>query len=451
MPGKGGRLSSAGPVFGYIDVWSDDHVEGWAIDLSQPDNLATVALLINGQPAALVNASSPREDVAAAGFPSSRCGFRIALDGRLGASAQRPVLAFWPSGIRIEGAPYLRPARSDALDQASAPTLQDASARLDASVLIEGPMKGDYSLAIVNRELARCLVPLARRVTCTSDEAGLDEDRLFRAATEVVARFEPAARSKDYDVHSFNSWPPDSRHMRAGLNVLHCYAWEESEFPPNFAAEFNARLGLVCTTSEYTRIALENAGVTVPVVTIGNGIDHLLATRPEPVAGLAADRFRFLHVSSCFPRKGADVLLRAFAEEFGADEPVELLIKTFNNVHNTVEADLAALRAGTGRLPAARICKEPFSAGQMRWLYESSQCLVAPSRGEGFLLPAAEAMLLHVPVITTAHGGQLDFCTEETAWLVSVTLGPSASHMGLRNSLWAEPDLASLRARMREV
>ncbi len=36
------------------------------------------------------------------------------------------------------------------------------------------------------------------------------------------------------------------------------------------------------------------------------------------------------------------------------------------------------------------------------WLYRSCDALVAPSRGEGFGLPMAEAMLFKLPVVTTA-------------------------------------------------
>ena len=48
---------------------------------------------------------------------------------------------------------------------------------------------------------------------------------------------------------------------------------------------------------------------------LGYGVDHLGCTEPEPYSGPLGDGFRFLHVSSGFPRKGIDVL-RAY-ERFG--------------------------------------------------------------------------------------------------------------------------------------
>jgi hypothetical protein len=63
----------------------------------------------------------------------------------------------------------------------------------------------------------------------------------------------------------------------------------------------------------------------------------------------------------------------------------------------------------------------------------------------------AEAMLSGLAVITTAWGGQCDFCTQETAWLIDYTFAPAETLFGSPHSVWAEPSRACLASLMREV
>ena len=77
--------------------------------------------------------------------------------------------------------------------------------------------------------------------------------------------------------------------------------------------------------------------------------------------------------------------------------------------------------------------------------------MVAPSRAEGFGLPMAEAMLSELPVITTAWGGQCDFCKDDTAWLIDYTFTAAQTHFELFDSVWAEPSEDHLALLMLEV
>ena len=82
----------------------------------------------------------------------------------------------------------------------------------------------------------------------------------------------------------------------------------------------------------------------------------------------------------------------------------------------------------------------PTSAGstgtwptqELAALYGLADCYVHPSRGEGFGLPVAEAMLAGVPVISVAWSGLADFVSEETAVTVPYTLVAAESHLAER-------------------
>ncbi len=240
--------------------------------------------------------------------------------------------------------------------------------------------------------------------------------------------------------------------MIGKFNAYVCYAWEELEYPPEHVEAFNAHLDLVMVTSDFVRLSLLHSGVTAPIAVVGDGTDHLAEEfERAPAPGGGRDRARFLHVSSCFPRKGVDILAEAFAKTFRAEDPVELLIKTFPNPHNRIEKIVDEVRDRHPNAAPIHIVNRTLSSREMAALYRSASALVAPSRGEGFGLPLAEAMLAGSPVITTATGGQTDFCTPETAWLVDYQLVRSQAHVAGDVGLWAQPDAESLAEAMRGV
>jgi glycosyltransferase involved in cell wall biosynthesis len=239
--------------------------------------------------------------------------------------------------------------------------------------------------------------------------------------------------------------------MQGRYRVLANYHWEETVFPAAFAEQFNRTLDLITVGSEQTRRFLADAGVNVPMAVVGDGVDHLPVAPDEVLPVALPSGFRFLHVSSCFPRKGVDALLAAFGSVFRADDPVSLIIKTFPNPHNSVHEQLQRLRAGDPGFPRVEIVEEDWSPAQIACLYRECQALVAPGRGEGFGLPIAEAMRLGLPVITSRWGGQMDFCDEQGVWLVDGRLRQAETHLSAPGSLWFEPDPASIGRCLRAV
>jgi glycosyltransferase involved in cell wall biosynthesis len=319
---------------------------------------------------------------------------------------------------------------------------------------VEGVFDSSYSLAIVNRHLAMALEDAGQRVALHTYEQGPSPTPRWDAVEQprrIQDMWERSHAPQPPAVSLRNAWPPVVRDMRGARRVLASYAWEETAFPEPLVEEFNQTLDLITVVSSQTAKVLRDAGVRTPMAVVGNGVDHLFDTTPAPLPRPLPGGFCFLHVSSCFPRKGVDVLLKAYGEAFRASDDVSLVIKTFPNPHNDVAQQIAQHRACDPGYPRVELIEEDWSAEQIVGLYRRCDALVAPSRGEGFGLPVAEAMLHGLPVITTAWGGQLDFCNDETVWLVDYQPELAQTHINLSNSLWAEPSAESLKNRMREL
>lgn len=321
---------------------------------------------------------------------------------------------------------------------------------------VEGPFDSTYSLALVNRETARALEAFGHRAVLHSTEGPGDfpANPHYLAANPDLAEMHARETSHppgQCEVVSRLLYPPRVKDMAGQFNILHPYAWEESGFPQEWVDQFNHSLdGISCLSTHVQKVLLDN-GVHVPMSTSGCGVDHWERVVATPGLQFPGRRFRFLHVSSCFPRKGADALLAAFGKTFSIHDDVSLVIKTFANPHNTIHEQLARCRTENPLYPDVHVLEGDLSDADLKALYQHCHVLAAPSRAEGFGLPMAEAMLSGLPVITTGWGGQMDFCSEQNAWLVDYRFVPAESHFNLHASVWAEPDVNSLSECLRRA
>ena len=309
------------------------------------------------------------------------------------------------------------------------------------TLLLEGPFETDYSLAVVNRNLARALaqkgIPL-RLHQRDNTTAYYPAGRFLQEEALLGPLFVRDVASVSADVHSRNIYPPYTDGFRGALRVMHSYGWEESGFPGEYVRYFNDGLDLVTTVSGFVRDVLRQNGVRVSIEVVGNGADHILGAEARPVGPVRTGTFDFLHVSSCFPRKAPEVLVRAFCQEFTRRDDVRLIIKTFPNPHNEIERIVREIGQEYPRHAPIDVVMESLEPGELRYLYEHAGCLVSASRGEGFGLPVAEAMFTGCPVIATMHSGQADMCQPEHCWPVEYVLEPARTHLTEGKSQWAE-------------
>ena len=177
----------------------------------------------------------------------------------------------------------------------------------------------------------------------------------------------------------------------------------------------------------------------------GNKIQELLST------------FNFAFVGEFVERKNLSALVQAFHMEFDCDEPVSLFIKTSKTSLPEIQKHIEHVRSG---LKIRKTYKEEvIITGMLEWInYISvlSQChsFVMPSRGEGFCIPALEAMALGIPVIHTQATGMDDFCVGTSVPSYSQPcLGTLSTlpNLDTARSDWREIDIRKLCAAMREV
>nr|WP_314863340.1 glycosyltransferase [uncultured Undibacterium sp.] len=368
---------------------------------------------------------------------------------RIIAGQRRNLGRFEADTLKKELADYLKLLGIDA------PTSKKEIVKVQESTWqVEGPLDSSYSLAVVNRAFARALQGQGENVRMRSLDAGRDipvSNPFLKNNPDIAAMLvSPSDSNAAPDVALRYCYPPYLDDMRARVRAIHCYGWEETGYPIEFALGFNRKLDIVLAHTHFVKKALIDNGVRVPVAVIGGGADHLMQVQAHaPQETLKS--FAFLHISSCFPRKGIDVLLHAYAQAFRKTDDVSLVIKTFPNPHNDVEQQLAQLRAGDPEFPDVVLVNRDCSDEELAGWYQACDAFVAPSRGEGFGLPIAEAMLFDLPVITTAFGGQVDFCDKDFTWLCDFDFQKSRTHLGAMHSVWANPKADHLAVLLREV
>ncbi len=205
--------------------------------------------------------------------------------------------------------------------------------------------------------------------------------------------------------------------------------------------------------SHFNKETFVNSGVRRPITVTPLGIEPNVFNPSSPSYKVEG-YFTFLSVFEWGERKAPEVLLKAFNDEFGANEKVLLLLKVDNRDPGVnVQQQVANLGLSPDRAPIGFLYNQPIADNQMSALYRSADCFVLPTRGEGWGMPILEAMACGLPVIATDWSAQTEFINDEIAYPLRVRqLIPARAkcpyYKGFR---WADPDYDHLRYLMRYV
>lgn len=151
--------------------------------------------------------------------------------------------------------------------------------------------------------------------------------------------------------------------------------------------------------------------------------------------------FVFISVFGWSYRKGYDVLLKAYFDEFSADDNVSLLIVSRYQSQSSrfhrdkIKHDINEIMTEfpNKEMPHVVRYSQIIAEQDMPKLYRSGDCFVLPTRGEGSCLTAPEASLCGLPVIMTNVSGQQMYLRNDNAFLIEmdrlVKMRPGQMHL----------------------
>lgn len=167
-----------------------------------------------------------------------------------------------------------------------------------------------------------------------------------------------------------------------------------------------------------------------PVYFVPAGVDHNIYKEDGPSFDLndSTKGFVFISVFGWGYRKGYDVLLRSYFEEFDEDDDVTLLIMSRYQYGNNrsqkekIKSDIDNIQQEYlgKRLPHVVRFSNVLPEEDMPKLYRACNAFVLFSRGEGSALPPVEASLCGLPVIMTNVSGQTMYLRPDNAFLVEM-------------------------------
>lgn len=182
--------------------------------------------------------------------------------------------------------------------------------------------------------------------------------------------------------------------------------YEGTPVPESFAKSF-AKADLLLTPSYFCKDMFDPLcnGKSFSIVPLGlDGKGHVV----RKSSWVAGETFVWLWVGAPNARKGWDTLIKTWQRFFAKKPWMHLFLKTTSPVsEGTVET------FGNVTFDSRRYTDE----GLLN-LYAKCDAFVLPTAGEGWGLTLTEAAAAGLPLVTTRHGGQVDFLCDKSTYFV---------------------------------
>lgn len=220
------------------------------------------------------------------------------------------------------------------------------------------------------------------------------------------------------------------------------YTTFESTRPPTQWTSYINQFDKLFVSCRMCKEAFSNRGVQVPISIIPLGIKEEL----WPYIKKGSGPFKFLMFANANMndvRKNYFAAYKAFKKAFGNSKNVELILKVSGG---DVPKEIAAQ-------PNVKIYSGRYTHEELLGIIGKADCMLLPSKGEGYGLLAREAMALGMPVVAVNWGGLESVMSLDYNYPVAYKLEAAKYPAGLYESrnnesadfgAWADPSIEDM-------
>lgn len=245
------------------------------------------------------------------------------------------------------------------------------------------------------------------------------------------------------------------------VNSLAYGIFEGTKVPMGWAeAAKNENIKAIICASNHNMEAwlkvLEDEEIINKLQVVHHGVNpDIFKPEGEKDKNFTEEKFRFLFVGGwkdgINDRKGLDLALKAFSEEFKPEENVDFVLK-INDAYQSL--DQFNYNINSLKLPEKRgkiqIIFGSIPEIELAKVYRSCDVFVMPSKAESFCMPVAEAMAVGLPIIATNYSGYLDYVTKDNLLVrVEKMIQATGEPWWYEQAQWALLDIEDLKKKMR--
>lgn len=229
-------------------------------------------------------------------------------------------------------------------------------------------------------------------VRSTPDGYGMSRDHIKSNLAKIDVKL--SETFADQKIGFLYNQPYSVPSMRNDVRIVYTM-FESTKLPADWVDYLEAA-DEVLVPSKWCQEVFAKAGIQSTVVPLGYNNDVFkYYERPAPAD--TPRPFTFIHYDSFNLRKGFMEVLEAFRQEFKKTEDVKLILKTVRE-HTSIPVVKS-------QYPNIQVERGAIGEHDLFNLLKTADCMVYPSRGEGFGCTPLEAMATGLPaIVPNEHG-----------------------------------------------
>lgn len=207
---------------------------------------------------------------------------------------------------------------------------------------------------------------------------------------------------------------------------------------------------LILTPSEYSKQCMIKAGVEKPISILQHGIDPSVYSKTQDKT--KSGKFNIIWCGTTHnKRKGLDLAVRAFSEEFKGNNKVQLIVKA-NKIYNQDTSTETTIQRNLfpGGNDNILIIEDELTDEEIAKLLNDSHIFLNTSRAEGFGIFPLQAMACGTPVITTLTG-EAEYANKDNSLIIESGIEPTEFVFPYYDGEWLKPDIESIKSNLRKM